>query len=310
MGDKMKNFWLRSFSGFVLLGIVLVAILWAKWSLVLLLAAIIVGGQREFYRMASKAGYAPQRYLGIAAGLILLVIAFWLMLIMDESPLINWDRNIRGDYLLIIFGLFLFITISLPLMFIYELFRKSPTPIANVGTTLMGFIYVAMPMSMLLFIPLMLTPDVWRAKIVLFYIFIIWANDSFAYLFGITLGKHRLFERISPKKSWEGFVGGLFGAALMGFIAAKDIISDMELCGMTDINETGVMVKWIGMALIAAVAGVFGDLVESLFKRSIDIKDSGRIMPGHGGWLDRFDALLLSIPFSFIYLVCCETFLS
>ena len=229
---------------------------------------------------------------------------------MDESPLINWDRNIRGDYLLIIFGLFLFITISLPLMFIYELFRKSPTPIANVGTTLMGFIYVAMPMSMLLFIPLMLTPDVWRAKIVLFYIFIIWANDSFAYLFGITLGKHRLFERISPKKSWEGFVGGLFGAALMGFIAAKDIISDMELCGMTDINETGVMVKWIGMALIAAVAGVFGDLVESLFKRSIDIKDSGRIMPGHGGWLDRFDALLLSIPFSFIYLVCCETFLS
>lgn len=310
MGDKMKNFWLRSLSGFVLLGIVLVAILWAKWSLVLLLAAIIVGGQREFYRMASKAGYAPQRYLGIAAGLILLVIAFWLMLIMDESPLINWDRNIRGDYLLIIFGLFLFITISLPLMFIYELFRKSPTPIANVGTTLMGFIYVAMPMSMLLFIPLMLTPDVWRAKIVLFYIFIIWANDSFAYLFGITLGKHRLFERISPKKSWEGFVGGLFGAALMGFIAAKDIISDMELCGMTDINETGVMVKWIGMALIAAVAGVFGDLVESLFKRSIDIKDSGRIMPGHGGWLDRFDALLLSIPFSFIYLVCCETFLS
>ena len=310
MGDKMKNFWLRSISGFVLLGIVLVAILWAKWSLVLLLAAIIVGGQREFYRMASKAGYAPQRYLGIAAGLILLVIAFWLMLIMDESPLINWDRNIRGDYLLIIFGLFLFITISLPLMFIYELFRKSPTPIANVGTTLMGFIYVAMPMSMLLFIPLMLTPDVWRAKIVLFYIFIIWANDSFAYLFGITLGKHRLFERISPKKSWEGFVGGLFGAALMGFIAAKDIISDMELCGMTDINEMSVMVKWIGMALIAAVAGVFGDLVESLFKRSIDIKDSGRIMPGHGGWLDRFDALLLSIPFSFIYLVCCETFLS
>lgn len=306
----MKNFWVRTISGFVLLGIVLVAILWAKWSLVLLLAAIIVGGQREFYRMATKAGYAPQRYLGITAGLILLVIAFWLMLIMDESPLINWDRNIRGDYLLIIFGLFLFITISLPLMFIYELFRKSPTPIANVGTTLMGFIYVAMPMSMLLFIPLMLTPDVWRAKIVLFYIFIIWANDSFAYLFGITFGKHRLFERISPKKSWEGFVGGLLGAAIMGFIAAKDMISDMELCGMSDINETGIMIKWIGMALIAAVAGVFGDLVESLFKRSIDIKDSGRIMPGHGGWLDRFDALLLSIPFSFIYLVCCETFLS
>lgn len=310
MGDKMKNFWVRSISGLVLLGVVLVAILWAKWSLVVLLAAIIVGGQREFYRMATKAGYSPQRYLGIAAGLVLLVLAFWLMLMMDESPLINWDKNIKGDYLLIIFGLFLFITLLLPMMFIYELFRKSPTPIANVGTTLMGFVYVAMPMSMLLFIPLMLTPDVWRAKIVLFYIFIIWANDSFAYLFGVTMGKHRLFERISPKKSWEGFVGGLLGAALMGFIAAKDIIADMEMCNPEYINQTVVMVKWIGMALIAAVAGVFGDLVESLFKRSIDIKDSGHMMPGHGGWLDRFDALLLSIPFSFIYLVCCETFLN
>lgn len=308
MGDKMKNLWVRTISGFVLLGVVLIAILWSKWSLVLLLAAIIVGGQREFYRMANKAGYSPQKYLGIVAGLILLVIASWLMRMMDKNLLINWEQNVTGEYLMIIFGLFLFITLLLPIMFINELFRKSPTPIANVGTTLMGFIYVAMPMSMLLFIPLMLTPDVWRAKIVLFYIFIIWANDSFAYLFGITFGKHRLFERISPKKSWEGFVGGLLGAALMGFIAAKGIISDMESIGMVNINEMAVMVKWIGLALIAAIAGVFGDLVESLFKRSVDMKDSGRIMPGHGGWLDRFDALILSVPFSFIYLVCCEIF--
>jgi phosphatidate cytidylyltransferase len=123
---------------------------------------------------------------------------------------------------------------------------------------------------------------------VIFYIFIIWANDVFAYLFGITLGKHRLFERISPKKSWEGFFGGLLGAMAMGYVAA------VVLDGNTYI--------WIGLALVAALSGVFGDLVESLFKRSVGVKDSGNIIPGHGGWLDRFDALIFSLPFVFIYL--------
>lgn len=310
MSDKFKNLVVRTLSGFVLLGIVLLAILWSKWSLVLLLAAIIIGGLREFYRMARMAGYSPQRLVGTVAGLILLAVAFWLMHVMDEHPLVYWDRNIRGDYLLVIFGLFLFITMLLPLMFIYELFRKSPTPIANVGTTLMGFVYVAMPLSMLLFIPLFLTPDIWRAKIVLFYIFIIWANDVFAYLFGITFGRHRLFERISPKKSWEGFVGGILGAVVMGYIAGSSIIGDMQdTLPAESIDRTAVMIQWIGLAIIAAISGVFGDLVESLFKRSVDLKDSGHIMPGHGGWLDRFDALLLSIPFSFIYLACCELFI-
>ena len=122
----------------------------------------------------------------------------------------------------------------------------------------------------------------------IFYIFIIWANDVFAYLFGITLGKHRLFERISPKKSWEGFFGGVLGAMAMGYTAATIL--------------DGNTIVWVGMALVAALSGVFGDLVESMFKRSVDIKDSGNIIPGHGGWLDRFDALILSLPFVFIYL--------
>ncbi|MBO7331754.1 MAG: phosphatidate cytidylyltransferase, partial [Alistipes sp.] len=108
----------------------------------------------------------------------------------------------------------------------------------------------------------------------------------------ITLGKHRLFERISPKKSWEGFFGGLLGAMAMGFVAAKVLDANVAL--------------WIGLALIAAITGVFGDLVESLLKRSVDVKDSGSFIPGHGGWLDRFDALIFSVPFAFIYLVIVE----
>jgi phosphatidate cytidylyltransferase len=180
-----------------------------------------------------------------------------------------------------------YVIMLIPMMFICELYRKSQTPIANIGSTLMGVIYIALPISLFVFIPILLGEGEWKPLAALFYIFIIWANDVFAYLFGITLGRHRLFERISPKKSWEGFFGGLAGAIAMGYVAAI----------VLEANTTA----WMGLALVAAIAGVFGDLVESLMKRSIDIKDSGNIIPGHGGWLDRFDALILSAPFVFIY---------
>ena len=281
----MKNLLIRAASGVVLFGVVLGAILWSKWSFAALLLAIIVGGQIEFYRMAQKAGYWPQRAMGVVSGILIFIVAFAMMWLFDKSS------DLDSRYLMITGGLVLYIILLLPLMFICELFRKSATPIANIATSLMGVVYVAMPLSLLLFIPLLLGGGEWKPWTLLFYIFIIWANDVFAYLFGITLGKHRLFERISPKKSWEGFVGGLIGAMGMGYLAATIMGGDH--------------IEWIGMALIAAITGVFGDLVESLFKRSVDVKDSGQVIPGHGGWLDRFDALLLSVPFAFIYLVIC-----
>ena len=281
----MRNLLVRAASGVVLFGVVLGAILWSKWSFAALLLAIIVGGQIEFYRMAQKAGYWPQRAMGVASGILIFIVAFAMMWLFDKSS------ELDSRYLMITGGLVLYIILLLPLMFICELFRKSATPIANIATSLMGVVYVAMPLSLLLFIPLLLGGGEWKPWTLLFYIFIIWANDVFAYLFGITLGKHRLFERISPKKSWEGFVGGLIGAMGMGYLAATIMGGDH--------------IEWIGMALIAAITGVFGDLVESLFKRSVDVKDSGQVIPGHGGWLDRFDALLLSVPFAFIYLVIC-----
>ncbi len=287
MSDKMKNFLVRTASGIVLLAVVLGAILWSKWSFGVLLLAIIIGGEREFYRLASKAGYKPQKLVGYIAGAVIFVIAFACMLF-----LVGHDSTTNIDLLPgLTVVLILYIILLVPMMFINELFRKSETPIANIGSTLMGIVYVAMPLSLFLFIPVLLGQGEWNPLTVLFYIFIIWANDVFAYLFGITLGKHRLFERISPKKSWEGFVGGLLGAMAMGYLAS--VVMD------------GSPIEWMGLALIAAIAGVFGDLVESLFKRSVDVKDSGHILPGHGGWLDRFDALILSIPFVFLYLIFC-----
>ena len=269
----MKNFIIRTLSGIVMVATLIGATLFSKLTFVLLLLAITLGGEWEFYRLAKKAGTSPQRFVGLLAGTMMIVAA----------------AAALHEILAITAVLMVAFMILIPMPLIFELYRKSATPMANVGITYAGVIYVALPMALLTFFPMMLGNGEWKPWSVILYIFIIWANDVFAYLFGITLGKHRLFERISPKKSWEGFFGGLLGAMAMGFVAAKVLDANVAM--------------WIGLALIAAITGVFGDLVESLLKRSVDVKDSGSFIPGHGGWLDRFDALIFSVPFAFIYLV-------
>jgi phosphatidate cytidylyltransferase len=276
MSDKLKNFIIRTLSGIVMVATLIGATLFSKLTFVLLLLAITLGGEWEFYRLANKAGTSPQRFVGMLAGTMMIVAA----------------AAALHEILAITAVLMVAFMILIPMPLIFELYRKSATPMANVGITYAGVIYVALPMALLTFFPMMLGNGEWKPWSVILYIFIIWANDVFAYLFGITLGKHRLFERISPKKSWEGFFGGLLGAMAMGFVAAKVLDANVAL--------------WIGLALIAAITGVFGDLVESLLKRSVDVKDSGSFIPGHGGWLDRFDALIFSVPFAFIYLVIVE----
>lgn len=284
MNDKLKNFIVRTLSGAVMLAVVLGAILASEWSFIALMAVITLGGIWEFYNFAQKAGYQPMKLLGLFGGMMIFAITISLFVLFATKDSTN------DSLFAIIFGMAIITLLLLvPLMFICELYRKSPTPIANIGSTLMGMLYVASPLSLLILIPALLGNGVWNPWIVIFYIFIIWANDVFAYLFGITLGRHRLFERISPKKSWEGFFGGLLGAMAMGYIASLVLEAD----AMT----------WIGLALVAAIAGVFGDLVESLFKRSVNLKDSGNFIPGHGGWLDRFDALIFSAPFAFVYVI-------
>ena len=276
MSDKLKNFIIRTLSGIVMVATLIGATLFSKLTFVLLLLAITLGGEWEFYRLAKKAGTSPQRFVGLLAGTMMIVAA----------------AAALHEILAITVVAMVAFMILIPMPLIFELYRKSATPMANVGITYAGVIYVALPMALLTFFPMMLGNGEWKPWSVILYIFIIWANDVFAYLFGITLGKHRLFERISPKKSWEGFFGGLLGAMAMGFVAAKVLDANVAL--------------WIGLALIAAITGVFGDLVESMLKRSVDVKDSGSFIPGHGGWLDRFDALIFSVPFAFIYLVIVE----
>lgn len=279
MSEKMKNLGVRTLSGAVLAVVVLGAILWSQWSFGLLLAVLLVGGMMEFYSLAGKRGSRPQRVIGLVTGLVLFALNF--AFVSDDIQILGAANRAFGSGMA-------FLLLLLPVTFIGELYRRGENPAGNIGTTLLGVIYVAMPLSLMLYFPI-IASDVWSPWVMLFYIFIIWANDVFAYLVGMSIGRHRLCERLSPKKSWEGFFGGVVGAVVMGLVAAR-VLGDSYAA-------------WAGLALVASVTGVLGDLVESMFKRAAGVKDSGTLIPGHGGVLDRFDAMLLSAPFVFVYML-------
>lgn len=280
MGEKSRNLITRTLSGAVLLCAVLLAVLWNKYSFGVLLLLIVIGGQREFYRLAKARGIQPQSLAGIVGGVVLFGLNFMLFL--------RWGDGFAVNHTAAVVACALYIMVLVPMIFIGELFANSKTPMANIAVTLTGILYVAFPVSTLLFIPIMLDGGEWRPLVFLMYLFITWANDVFAYLVGMSVGRHRMCERISPKKSWEGFFGGVAGALAVGVLGAYFTGGSYGL--------------WLGAAAIASVAGVLGDLVESMFKRSSEVKDSGNILPGHGGVLDRFDALLISSPVVFVYL--------
>ena len=283
---KMKNLMVRTLSGLVLVAVFVGAVLGSQWSFGALLLLILVGGQTEFYKLARETGLSPQRWMGLAVGVLLFALNFIVFR--------QFSRSVTDEAGGAVLYLLLYIGLLLPTLFVCELFRRSATPLANLGATLLGVLYVAVPLSLLLYVPVLAGDGVWRPETVLCYIFIIWANDVFAYLVGMTFGRHRLCERLSPKKSWEGFFGGLAGAVATGLAAAYALFANYWV--------------WGGLALVASLSGVAGDLVESMFKREAGVKDSGQVIPGHGGVLDRFDALLLSAPYVFLYLLLVGRF--
>ena len=282
----MKNLMVRTLSGLVLVAVFVGAVLGSQWSFGALLLLILVGGQTEFYKLARETGLSPQRWMGLAVGVLLFALNFIVFR--------QFSRSVTDEAGGAVLYLLLYIGLLLPTLFVCELFRRSATPLANLGATLLGVLYVAVPLSLLLYVPVLAGDGVWSPETVLCYIFIIWANDVFAYLVGMTFGRHRLCERLSPKKSWEGFFGGLAGAVATGLAAAYALDANYWV--------------WGGLALVASLSGVAGDLVESMFKREAGVKDSGQVIPGHGGVLDRFDALLLSAPYVFLYLLLVGRF--
>lgn len=191
--------------------------------------------------------------------------------------------------------LFLPFMFTLIVIMVRELYFKKPSPVNDWAHTLFPVIYIALPYAMTSMLAFNVQgPDSGYSPVVTLTLFVfLWCNDVGAYCTGCTIGKHKLFERISPKKTWEGSIGGAVFTMLAAFLLhhfLPDWYSFMPVW------------VWIGMALVVVLFGTWGDLIESLMKREMGIKDSGKILPGHGGMLDRFDSALLAIPATVVYL--------
>jgi len=252
-----------------------------SFAAIWLLATLM--GQIEFYRLIKKSGGNPQLFGGLLIGFSLFITNFGFV----QSQFNDW-------YLLLI---------NIPLIylvFLFEVFRKNSNPFYNIAYTLVGVIYIAIPFSLLNYLTTdfrVLPSYSFSPWVLIGIIMTLWANDSWAYIWGSVFGKHKLAPKISPGKTWEGFIGGLISAWLWSYLMfwLIDTIEYFE-------NQNIEWVDWIVISTILSVIGTTGDLVESKLKRSLNIKDSGNILPGHGGILDRFDALIMSIPFVLFYL--------
>jgi len=186
-------------------------------------------------------------------------------------------------------------TASVFLLLIVELFAQAKRPFSNIGHILLGIIYIGFPLALVHTMSFDSTTADFMPYLVLGLLLMVWASDVAAYFSGRALGKNKLFPRISPKKTWEGAIGGLLGS-----IAAGALI--YFVYQQVGINSGLAFKDWLILGAITSVFGVLGDLVESMLKRSVQIKDSGNLLPGHGGFLDRFDAFIFVIPFAYLYL--------
>lgn len=216
--------------------------------------------------------------LGVAFGLT----PFALASILHMRPIAPQSTDQFVIFTAILFFPFIF------LAFIYELFSQSQHPFRNVGFLVLGMVYIGAPFALLDFIAF---EDGHFSGVIVFGLLLLtWMNDTGAYIIGSKFGKTKLFPRISPKKTWEGTLGGI----AITFIVA------WGFCAIT--NQLR-LVDWMVLALIVSIFGGLGDLVESMLKRSTGVKDSGDLLPGHGGVLDRFDAFIFLLPFAAAYLL-------
>jgi phosphatidate cytidylyltransferase len=252
-------------------------ILWAAWrggvAFFVFIEAIILLGVLEFYRLASAKGMHPNRVLGAAAGLIL-------------GMQIYFRNNAE---------LWLTPMLLVVLLALVELFRNKGSALHNAGATLLGFAYVAGLWSFLLLIrelPRTVNVSYESAGTWLVMLLVtIWVCDTAAYFVGLAFGRHKLFERVSPKKTWEGAIGGLVFAIFTAAASHYWFVRDLRL---------------IDSIVIGGIIGTIGqlsDLAESLFKRDAGVKDSSSLIPGHGGVLDRFDSEMLVAPLVYLYLL-------
>lgn len=267
---KFKNWLIRSLSGIVYVGIIVGCIFWGNIPFSILAALLGVIAVFEFEKICEgiSVNTLPPMLLD-AVGVVFLAFS-WLW-----YPLIGW----------IVVYLF---------RMVLELYVKNDRPIRCMALSLMTQIYIGLPLAAMTMMGCYV-----GLHLILAIFLMIWINDTGAFVVGSLLGRHRLFERISPKKSWEGFIGGLGFNLLAGWLFA--------IGGGHFWDVKWNVITWLIFGAVVTIFSTWGDLVESMIKRSLNIKDSGNFIPGHGGILDRIDSLLLVMPAAFIFLIIYNT---
>ena len=263
----LSNLQQRVIAAIIAVPFLLFCVLYSDYTFLVLFLVIGVLAQLEFYKLVgSISDNLPLTFYGTFCGVVMHVLAFFIE---------------KGD---LAYQYYYILSPLLTFIFFIKLYKsKDEKPFKNIAYTFLGIIYVALPFTLFTVLAF-IKNDTYDPNIVLGCLFLLWSSDSGAYFAGTKFGKTKLFERVSPKKSWEGSIGGLVTAMIVATIISKYYTNYSAF-------------QWYAIWVIIVVAGTYGDLVESLFKRSINIKDSADTIPGHGGFLDRFDGLLLSIPF-------------
>ena len=286
----MTVFQQRATTAIVFATVMLTGLFLNAWSFHILFLIIATGCVWEFLDMTlSNDAYKKLRkIIGASAAFSLVALKYYHFLqFLPKFSVVKEHYNISLSDDSETLNILLFISF---ILLIVELFLKAEKPFNNVALILLSLVYIALPFS--LFSPhftFFYQKMTFTPSIIAGMLFLTWANDSFAYIVGSKIGKTPFFLRISPKKTWEGTIGGAVFCLLTAGIIAQ-FFTELTLF------------DWIVVGAIIAVFGTIGDLVESLLKRSVGVKDSGSFMPGHGGFLDRFDAFIFCIPFVYFYL--------
>ncbi len=268
----MSNFWQRTITGFVFVFAIIGGVWIHPLVYFLVFFSVVALGTIEFCNIIKGLEVQVRPGWALAIGLVVYLVSFSIFYL-----------SIPNYWLLLLVPLVIGV-------FIAELYIPSKTTLLNLATTLLVPFYVAVPFAFLHFMAF--HDGVYGWKLIMGFFLMAWINDSGAYVTGTLFGRHKLFPRISPAKSWEGAIGGFVLTLVMAW-------ANFELWGTVSLTH------WLVMGALVSVMGTYGDLIESMLKRSVNIKDSGRLLPGHGGVLDRFDAIFFSAPVVSGYLLFC-----
>lgn len=279
----MKNLIKRAITGAIYVALICACVIAGGWSYIVLFGLLAIIALQEFYQL-SNASTGGENIITLIVDVVGGVILCVGLGCVNLSLMPPFTTAVLGGTFFTLYLLYLLARL------VMQLYSQESSPLTNLAYSYMGQMYIALPLGIM---SMYYTLNDGKALLLLMFV-MIWLNDTGAFLVGSMIGKHKLFPRISPKKSWEGFVGGVIFAIVAGIVA--------KLC-LPDFFETISTGCLAGMGFVVGIFATWGDLVESLIKRTLGVKDSGNILPGHGGILDRIDSLLLVVPASLLYLI-------